>query len=152
MHVTIKIVLKGNRPLKNPYVALLTYKSKCFLVDFFCKKTWLFKSDICKRMSFSASKWHQGQILKFSKPYCSTIGYPQNIFQDMLPTVENVRGIRGSWFFCEKRHCLLSLLSYMYPQDNQKIVQTFLQKTCHPNSNSKSSVCLFIRCKITLRK
>lgn len=77
---------------------------------------------------------------------------PKHIPRYVLPTVENVKGIRGSWLLCEKRHCLLSLLSYMYPQDNQKFVQTILQKTYHPKSNSKSSVCLFIRCKITFRK
>lgn len=99
---------------------------------------------------FLATKWPPGRNLNFQNLITHFLDTPKHIQRYDLSTLQNVGGIRGSRTFCEKVFFFTYSLTPMTTED---FVKPFYKTKWHSiESSSKSSVCLFIRCKSSLKK
>lgn len=100
---------------------------------------------------FSATKWPPGRNLNFPNLITHFLDTPKHIQRYDLSILQNVGGIRGSRTFCEKVFGFFT--NFLTPMTTEDFVKPFYKTKWHSiESSSKSSVCLFIRCKSSLKK
>lgn len=100
---------------------------------------------------FSATKWPPGRNLNFPNLITHFLDTPKHIQRYDLSILQNVGGIRGSRTFCEK--VFVFFTNFLTPMTTEDFVKPFYKTKWHSiESSSKSSVCLFIRCKSSLKK
>lgn len=87
---------------------------------------------------------------KFPKPYYAFLGHPKTYSKIWFVYFTKCRRNSGKQDFLWKSFCLTNFLTPMTTED---FVKPFYKTKWHSiESSSKSSVCLFIRCKSSLKK